>query len=88
MSDTTDKPRSSRGGSAALAGGLAVTALLSAPVIATTTPSAAGAVIACSAPAAAADPATAIREQFRTSFTPGAVTPVGPDVTAIICDPV
>jgi hypothetical protein len=87
MSDTTRNLRSSRSGSTAIVGGLAMTALLGAPVAATAAP-ATTPVITCQAPAAAADdPATAIREQFRTSFTGGVVIPAGPDVTAIICDP-
>jgi NAD(P)H-hydrate repair Nnr-like enzyme with NAD(P)H-hydrate dehydratase domain len=79
MSDKTGAPRPSRGGTGVILTGLAVGAILSTPVAA----SAAGPVEASSAGDTAA---TAIREQFQASFTPGVMAPTA-DVIAIIVQP-
>ncbi|MEV6599769.1 hypothetical protein AB0M36_23345 [Actinoplanes sp. NPDC051346] len=96
MSDKTGAPRSTRGGSGAIIGGLAIGALLGTPVAASAATAAEPPAVvevgtpvsACHAPRAAADePVTTIREQFQMSFTAGAVTPVRTDLMPIICDP-
>ncbi|OJF14434.1 hypothetical protein [Couchioplanes caeruleus] len=97
MSDKTGAPRSTRGGSGAIIGGLAVGALLGTPVAASAATAAEPPAIvtevgttvrACQAPRIAADESvTTIREQFQLSFTAGAVTPVRTDLAPIICDP-
>jgi hypothetical protein len=90
MSENNDAPKPSRGGSGVILSGLAVTALLGAPVAAAAVAGAeptghVEAVRAC-APSRAL-PADAIREQFRTSFTAGAVTAADKAMLPIICDP-
>ncbi|MFI7602282.1 hypothetical protein [Actinoplanes sp. NPDC049681] len=97
MSEKTRAPRTTRGGSGAIIGGLAVGALLGTPVAASPAAAAeppvivteAGATVSrCVAARVAADEqVTAIREQFQTSFTAGAMTPVRTDLMPIICDP-
>lgn len=97
MSEKTRAPRTTRGGSGAIIGGLAVGALLGTPVAASAAAAAEPPAIVtevgttaarCQAPRVAADePVTAIREQFQTSFTAGAVTPARTDLMPIICDP-
>lgn len=90
MSDKTGAQKPSRGGSGVILSGLAVGAILGAPVAAeasaaVTEPTVPAAV--CRQPAAAPDSAaTAIREQFDGSFTAGAVKPPPIDLPAIICE--
>lgn len=93
MTDKTESPRPSRGGSGAILGRLAVGALLS-------TPMAAAAVTATVEPVAAAAPEAtvtstgmsaasvhSIRAQFDSSYTPGAVAaPSTADSVIIISD--
>ncbi|MFI5497219.1 hypothetical protein [Actinoplanes sp. NPDC051859] len=93
MSDKTGAPKSIRGGSGVIIGGLAVGALLGTPAAASAATAEQPAVvtetrvITCQAPRVAADaPAATFSEQFRVSFTAGAVTPTRTDLTAIICD--
>lgn len=95
MSDKTRAPRTTRGGSGAIIGGLAVGALLGTPVAASAATAAEKpAVVAdtatamCQAPQnPAGEPVAAIREQFQQSFTAGAVSPAGTDILPIICEP-
>ncbi|MEV4641210.1 hypothetical protein AB0J80_28100 [Actinoplanes sp. NPDC049548] len=89
MSEKTRAPRTTRGGSGAIIGGLAVGALLGTPVAASAAPAAEppAVVIPCQPPRAAADATvTAIHDQFEKSFTAGAVTPARMDLAPIICD--
>jgi hypothetical protein len=96
MSDKTSETRSARGGPGLILGGLAASAILGTPVV----PVAAEPVAAASASAASRSSCGAeieavesigssIREQFRTSFTAGAVTDpaMEPSAIMIICDP-
>jgi hypothetical protein len=93
MSEKKGAPRPTRGGSAAILRGLAVGALLSAPVApvvaadgtkpATVTGTVAAAGDVCGDTGVSAV-AIAFREQFRASFTPGVVAPAD-DPTDIIC---
>ncbi|MEJ3745813.1 hypothetical protein WEI85_21290 [Actinomycetes bacterium KLBMP 9797] len=89
MSEKTGTPKPSRSGAGVILSGLAVGVVLGAPVAAEpsagTEPSAAASV--CSQPDVASESAaTAIREQFQTSFTAGAVEPPTVDLPTIICE--
>jgi hypothetical protein len=91
MSDKTGASRPSRSGPGVILTGLAVGALLGTPVAASAAPAEAPAatdsVATCNQPSVVTEtPATAIREQFRRSFTAGAVAPPATDLGAIICE--
>jgi len=96
MSDRTGVPSSSRSGPRVLLSGLAVGAVLGAPIAAATTAGAEEKSTAAVERVVASDgcpggdsPATtaaAIREQFRASFAAGAVTTPVTDLTTVICE--
>jgi len=87
MSDKTGASRPSRGGSGVILTGLAVGAILSTPVAASAAaPVEAPAAGCLQSTVASETPVTAIREQFRKSFTAGAVAPPATDLAAIICE--
>jgi len=90
MSDKTGASRPSRSGSGVLLTGLAVGALLGAPVAASAASPAEAAsdsAATCMQPSVVTEnSATAIREQFRGSFSAGAVAPAATDFGAIICE--
>jgi hypothetical protein len=92
MSDKTGASRPSRSGPGVILTGLAVGALLGTPAAASAAspveaPAAADSVAACNQPSVVTEtPATAIQEQFRRSFTAGAVAPPVTDLGAIICE--
>lgn len=95
MSDATGAPHSSRGGSRVLLSGLAVGAVLGAPIAAvaaggaeeTTAAAVEHVVVPAGCPADSPQTtAAAIREQFRASFTAGAVAPASTELTAVICE--
>jgi hypothetical protein len=92
MSDKTGASRPSRSGPGVILTGLAVGALLGTPVAASAASpaEASGAtdsVATCHQPSVVPEaPATAIRDQFRRSFTAGAVAPPTTDLAAIICE--
>jgi hypothetical protein len=77
------------GASRVILSGLAVGAILGAPAAAAASPPSdpAGAAATCPAPQAEQTTAASIREQFRASFTAGAVAPPVTDPTPVICEP-
>jgi len=78
MSDKTRAPRSTRSGSGAILSGLAVGAILGAPV------AAAASAGAAELSPAVTEAASSISDQFRNSFTAGIVSLDVTDLTGII----
>jgi hypothetical protein len=90
MSDETSETRPTRSGPGLILSGLAASAILGAPVVAAAAPVVAESVATVasqvrSVHSAAESVGASIQEQFRTAFTPGAMTDPSVENPTVIC---